>query len=528
MQDRWNDFGFQTQYQLFISSGDDPLRIGAVKILRRGQTAADTLQVETDFERLPDEFVSVGESLDYYTHLAEFLPDLKRDILDALRDVVAHPELETNFALEEGWAVSLFRGQEAHEIPDYLRLARSLVTTDYTALPGADAQFSFHVAGWASSVEFNFSPPKPDHELFEPSELDLLSRLVVLIGRNGSGKSTLLFRLARVAYASAASRADGIFDNLGGLSPAGFGFPRIIAVSYSAFDSFALPGLPPREDDQPDEREQILKDARNGEGRFLFIGLRDIATELEERIKSEPGPVPQPLVTDDHVRKTHLKSIDSLADEFCQTIEQINRNGRQASLEQALSCLTNDPSFSQWEDGAALWAFLVIGGKEAFLNWSTGQKIAVQILASLAAHVVPSSLVLFDEPEMHLHPPLLAALLQAVRYLLHTHKGFGIIATHSPVVLQESLARHVRVVRRQGEITDVFPTTIETFGESVGMLTTEVFKLHSEATDFYRILDRLTAKKGDLDVIETYFEPFGLSFQARAYVMNRLAKSRGN
>src|SRR6185312_13239493 len=192
--------------------------------------------IQTDFDALPDEYVSVGESLDYYTRLAELAPAERRDILQALRDVAMRSELERSFAAEEGWRVSLFRGQQITDIPDYLRLARSLVTTDYTALPGEEAQFSFHVSGWKQPVQFNFSRPRPGDGLLNPflvipspldSDLDPLGRLVVLIGRNGSGKSTLLFRLARVAFASTASRADGVFNEFGTLSPSGLGFPRI-------------------------------------------------------------------------------------------------------------------------------------------------------------------------------------------------------------------------------------------------------------------------------------------------------------
>jgi hypothetical protein len=128
---------------------------------------------------------------------------------------------------------------------------------------------------------------------------------------------------------------------------------------------------------------------------------------------------------------------------------------------------------------------------------------------------------------MHLHPPLVAALMHGVRQILSIHKGCAVIATHSPVVVQESLGRHVHIVRREGAVTAVLSPTIETFGENVGALTTEVFGLHAETTDFYWILDWLVANKRDLAKIEKYFEPFGLSLQARAYVMTRLAKQRG-
>jgi predicted ATP-dependent endonuclease of OLD family len=39
-------------------------------------------------------------------------------------------------------------------------------------------------------------------------------------------------------------------------------------------------------------------------------------------------------------------------------------------------------------------------------------------VTQLAAHLRTRSLVLIDEPETHLHPPLVAALLRAIQALL--------------------------------------------------------------------------------------------------------------
>jgi len=64
MQDNWDDYGFQTQYHLFWTMAGSELRIGAVKILRRGQLTSDPIQIAQSFDDLAENFVSVGESLD--------------------------------------------------------------------------------------------------------------------------------------------------------------------------------------------------------------------------------------------------------------------------------------------------------------------------------------------------------------------------------------------------------------------------------------------------------------------------------
>jgi ABC-type transport system involved in cytochrome c biogenesis ATPase subunit len=79
-----------------------------------------------------------------------------------------------------------------------------------------------------------------------------------------------------------------------------------------------------------------------------------------------------------------------------------------------LDRLVNDSSFSQWASGSDLASAILLGPKVVFEHWSSGQKIVVQIAARLVAHITPRSLVLIDEPETHLHQPLIAALMHTV------------------------------------------------------------------------------------------------------------------
>jgi predicted ATPase len=527
-QDNWNDYSFQTLYHLHLVTPESPINIGSLKILRKGQTSADYLQITEDFDALGPEFVSVGQSLDYYQHLAELGSEQRDIVLQSLRDVVKYPDMEPIFASEKGWSTSLFRDQSEDSIQEFLLLARSLLSGDYTSVPSEDLTFDFQMNGWEETLKFNFSSAGNEVEPFAYNRPPLPERIIALIGRNGSGKSTLLARLARVAHGTVVNRRSGAFQALGSISPIGIGFPRIIVVSYSAFDSFTLPGVPPLREGEPDEREQIVADSRRGIGRFIFCGLRDIASELEQQIIADATPAPDNVFASDRVSRTLLKSIDSLADEFSQTLQFIVRNNRTRDFEKVLAILSTDSSFSPWVDGAELEALLNLSAKDVFLTWSTGQKIVTQIAASLTAHTTPRSLVLIDEPEMHLHPPLLATLMNAVRYLLRKYKAFAVVATHSPVVLQETLGRHVYIIRREGATTAILRPLSETFGANVGSLTNQVFGLNSQVTDFYKVLDKLIDEFPTIDRIEGLFEPHGLSLQARAYVMSRLESKEGH
>ena len=48
---------------------------------------------------------------------------------------------------------------------------------------------------------------------------------------------------------------------------------RVITISYSAFDSFVVPGMATR------DIAQTTKDIESGESRFVFCGLRDLVAE---------------------------------------------------------------------------------------------------------------------------------------------------------------------------------------------------------------------------------------------------------
>ncbi len=531
-RDDWNDHHFQTLYHLHYRPGsalDDVTYIGGVKILRIGQSESHSSLIREEFSQLGSEFASVGTSLDYYQRLNEIPEKRRAMIMRALNDVVAHPELINEFSKERGWEKSLFR--DNREWREFLTDARALYEGNFGALADLENQFKYKPPGAADSIEFDFSAPTPDWYLGRyrrtgPKRKKTLlpERMIVLVGRNGAGKSTLLTRLAHVAFASPQTRATKEMINaFGKLEPNSIGFMRVITISYSAFDSFIVPGVDAR------DLSQITDDLERGEGRFVFCGLRDIVAEVRDDV--ETAAKNANTENDEEIRvdrrtSTHLKSVNALADEFAQLLTRIRRNDKLDLFEAALAILTADPSFSELKSQLDdLGSTTRSVARRLFLGWSTGHKIALHVIASLVANATPRSLILFDEPESHLHPPLTAALISAVRLVLTDVNAFCVVATHSPVLLQETLARHVRYVRRNGKSLSVNTPRLETFGENVGVLSYDSFGLTASASDYHEILDLLVQESNSIEEIETAFQP-GLSGQARAYVLSKLAKER--
>lgn len=524
-QDNWNDFSFRTLYQLYYNTpGEDATLIGSVKILRRGQADSDGLQINEPFNALGEEFCSVGTSLDYYQRLNSLPAQARTSIVNALRDVAVNPGLREEFSAEPGWETSLFRYNS--DWRRFLDDAHALYFNNFAALVDRQETLTFSPGAGSTPIELDFSGGHPSlflvpHRQIGPSRKRavLPEGVIVLVGRNGSGKSTLLSRLAHVAFAAPEQRSLPHIRRLGQFTPDAIGFMRIITVSYSAFDSFTIPG------DREDTLSQAARDIEKGEGRFVFCGLRDIVAEARhdiEQAKRSGSPVSDEMLRiEDRRTSTRLKSIDQLADEFARLVERINTANKQDLFWAALEPLSQDASFAVL-GGEGLNEALEEDPREAFLEWSTGHKIALHVVASLVAYSAPRSLVLFDEPEMHLHPPLAAALMHSVRLILEESNAVCVVATHSPVILQETMARHVRVVQRIGEDLHLKQPKFETFGENIGILTYDTFGLTASSSDFHLALDQLADGRRSVEQIDSIFSPC-LSSQARAYVLARLA-----
>ena len=166
---------------------------------------------------------------------------------------------------------------------------------------------------------------------------------------------------------------------------------------------------------------------------------------------------------------------------------------RRSRLQRALRLLESDPNFA--DAGLADLVHSAEKDREAldelpgiFKQLSSGHKIVLLTVTKLVETVEEKSLVLLDEPEAHLHPPLLSAFVRALSDLLTSRNGMAIIDTHSPVVLQEVPSNCVYRLQRSGNSLAADSPQIETFGENVGTLTDEIFGLEVTATGFHKML----------------------------------------
>ncbi|MFI6163150.1 AAA family ATPase [Micromonospora haikouensis] len=490
-RDNWDDWGFKTTFNVEVYLKDGRVvDLGPVKVLAKGQKSGYT-PAPPLFEQLDHNYCSLGQSLSYYETLHALGSAITRRVLRGLRDVVFQPSIRQEFIEEEGFEVSLERfGSSARAIEDAAPLFRnSFQLPSPKESPPLRLSFLSSVGGSNFTANFAFNEVK-----------EIPSRINAIIGYNGTGKTRLLANLAWVAQADVQEREQHKFAMGYGrfITPQKLRFGSVLAISYSAFDTFEVPGR------NALERERI---ARSGDlWGYVYCGLRKFSNEQERQTD-------RPLSgSDAHT----LKSISEISSDFLDALRRTEDEPRRSLLDAALESIEEEPSFGRLGVSPRLLHEETFRS-QIFPALSTGHKIVLNIVVHLAAHLERRSLVLIDEPESHLHPPLLAALIKSINLLLERRDSYAVIATHSPVVLQEVPRRYVRVLRRNGQHTYVHEPEIETFGENVGTLTRHVFDLDSSSTDYHEILGRLS-KSHTIQEIDAMFGGEGMSAQARAYV----------
>jgi len=467
--DSWDDHGFKTLYDLWYRSGEPPHTVKQV-----GQVKIGTLDLldgrpplPPEFDELGDEFFSLGQDDRYYEEVRSL--DDPEEIFEALRDVAFRPQWFEAASDALAMRTSLLRGLPTSTVlGQYRRIALGGARLTEYRFDYIDPGFPSTAA--SGSMEFAVVP-----ESTPPTNIH------VLIGSNGVGKTTLLKALSE-AVAGGSSDGHFVFTEppVPDADADTSGFANAISVSFSAFDPFPVG---PAESYSPG----IIDDG------IVHVGLK--------RQTGEEGTL------------WAVKDPDALVDDFTSSIREcISSGGRRERWRRAVATLDSDPIFQEagFTSLAEPWArdYDVLGeaAEQKFRRLSAGHKIVLLTLTRLVEALHERSLVLIDEPEAHLHPPLLAAFIRALSDMLIDRNGVAIVATHSPVVLQEVPKSCVWRMRRSGDQSLLDRLPIETFGENVGVLTHEVFGLEVTRSGFHAKLQRAVDKYASYEEVLNAFD----------------------
>lgn len=450
--DNWNDYSFYTLFGIFYVDNESQKHdIGGLKIGFKGQKESERVfGIDYTFEYIGDEYFSVGNSEEYYEALNKLGDEIRDFILNQLNDIAKKPEIFNSVKNERVVEVSFLRDVHPYTITgQYRRMANGGATlTPYSF------RFLKEERGQTNSLDFLFDVLP---ESLPPTNIH------VLIGRNGAGKTTLIDNMIHsLVVPSDFLSVPGtfLFNKINQYDLEVNSFANLISVSFSVFDDFEIL-----------ENEKFINDMK-----YSYIGLRG---------------------ANEHSSSLEIKDLNILSEEFFESIKVCKSRGLISRLVESLTTLESDPNFRRERfvelivrDDLPASQLVII---TAFRRLSSGHKIILLTITKLVEKLQEKSLLLMDEPEAHLHPPLLSAFIRAVSDLLIKTNGVAIISTHSPVILQEVPKSCVWKIRRSGSVTVADRLRRESFGENVGVLTNDVFGLEVTNSGFYRMLSDMVA-----------------------------------
>ncbi len=489
-EDGWNDYGYYTYYHLHatprITKKDSNEYLGHIRIMRIGQQTDEKnviRQVTSGkiFHELPEDFVSLSLDVSMFQHLRTYLTTKQRiELVDALKMIVSKDSsLLEKVQGDDCFVMSLLRdgasvyGFHMKQIESYMlgksvlyNLRKETITVNFS-----------HVD---NSVELYFMC-REDEQFNNYSSLGFPNGVVVFVGKNGSGKSTAMYKLARLIYSDPTIRFH-YKEDLGEIKPIDIGVVKMMIFSYSPFDNFYLPGM---------NEAQLLSQLKNlnfEDCPVLFNGIRDVCKEMELSSENSAKDIPK----DGRVDSICLKPNEALYTEFQLAIQMINSSAKDRLklwLEFKESCRQSQQNL--YEDIIRVFSAENELQQKVFANIATGHKFIIHSIARMIAYIEENSLVLFDEPENHLHPPLLSFYFSQIRKVIDHYYSVAFISTHSPVIVQETFAKNVNIVRRVDGHTSITHPQIETYGASISSITSEVFDLTTDVMNTYEVFNKV-------------------------------------
>ncbi|WP_368029155.1 AAA family ATPase [Arcobacter sp. s6] len=466
--DNWNDFSYRTLYEITLFDENGKKHdLGYIKIANFGQTIESRIKLENEFDALDERYFSLGQGTDYYSSIQALSLELKELFLLSIKDIVFDEELQRRALEENVTQISLLRD---------------------TTLVTLTGQYKRILSGGAILTPYNFSYQMIQTEIQAGYELSFdvepesnpPTNIHVLIGRNGVGKTHLLNNMIESfigidSVSGSFQQAEDMFGDTGEF------FSRVISISYSAFDPFK----PYIEVDYPN---------------YSYIGLKKTG-------------------------ESALKNDVELANEFA---DSILRDMNRAKINQWLNTvrtLESDPLFARVNITQIInESFNREQIIHLFKRLSSGHSIVLLTITKLVEKIEEKTLVLLDEPEAHLHPPLQSSFVRALSDLLINRNAVAIIATHSPVIVQEIPMNCVWKLSRYGYRANAERFVSETFGESIGKITREVFDLEINESGFYKLLsDDVNNGMSYEQVIQKYNDQLG--FEAKLLLRSLLNSS---
>lgn len=433
--DNWDDFGYKTTSKLYYwNENAQRISIDKLKILNSEDDNTSKVLPQS-FMSLGATFCSLGQSEYFYRKLKQLLPDKYQSVLYALKDTAWFSEIQYRFENHQGFKKSLLREGPTNTL---LSSARRKVER------GEDDSWNFI---FKTKVPYSEQPVDINFEFGDLEDDDNLNRIKALIGANGSGKTSILKALVK-----------SLIRNEGNFNPSHPVFSKVIAISFSIFDTFiSLRG------------KSVLT--------YTYCGLHDKENTVMS-IEDREARLRESLIWINGGIEGKGSGNVRLIKRFCNGLEIV---------------FSEDWVDSIWtDDGLAIGAIL-----EQSRTMSTGEAMILNLIASLYANIRQNSLIVFDEMEVHLHPKAIRQMMSLLFKITKEFNSACILATHSSIVVQELLADNVTIIDKTlNGIPELRILNHESLAENLSVISDEIFG-EGSISPHYKTFIRFLAEESD-------------------------------
>ncbi len=458
--DDWNDYSYRTSFGMYYCDENTVAHdIGSLKIYYYNNDEARTDRYSEHTRK------TIGNTID---QLGELYCSLGQNLsyYRNLKDLLPNDYLNILHRLND---ISVFDEIKERFI-DEIGVQSSLLrfSAAEKALNEAKAVIGTQLL-YEKDISFSYNVYVPYSEVpvvlnFDfKNTADLPYRINILIGKNGAGKTQILARLANSLSGYTTNRETGTFNE--NRPP----IDKVMSISYSAFDSFKRP---------PEEMS---------EGRTVF-------SYVYCGIQSEKGTL----------------SLEQLKENLKNAYMQVKARNREVIWRDVLSVIMEEEHQSTVE--------LIADERFEEVNLSSGQQILICTITELIANIENESIILFDEPEIHLHPNAVSNVLRMFYRLLDEFNSYAIFSTHSPLVLQEIPSQYIQILDRAENVLTVRKPDIECFGNSINNIIYDVFDVSSNESNFKSALSELSQRKSYQEILDIFEGRLGLN--ALIYLKN--------
>ena len=425
----WDDYSYRTQFTVtYCLSAIKPIAIGETKIIHKelepdGYHVVYTKDFLPDsFEYLDENYVSLFQEKKCYEIIKGLFPDKVIEVLTALRDAgydrnflsgYKHPAINT----------SLLRSLQASEA---LNEGRVIISAESFS-EAFHFDYIFHPKyNEEQDVEVPFN--------FDKKDKYFPNRIICLIGQNGCGKTQLLESLPSFLQKNTQ-----------------IPFNRIIHITNSFFDR----GI----------KKEIMTDVLP---EYKYFGLVNV---IDNKVKIQ----------------TKEEQITEITDVLNTIIERFKDNSDDSRLiretfiniKNLFPRVNFDEIIFRLESYGTLYTEKISFPRfiKDFSIMSSGESILLSNLIKILSAIVTHTLILIDEPEIHLHPNFITNFMEFIYKLLDRFDSYALIATHSTYIIREIKFNCVTIIDRNNENQClIYPATRQTLGTNAMSLSTDIFQ----------------------------------------------------